>query len=510
MGFLDGLLSGKYTLSNYPLLRGFEKASDVDGIAAGMNIPKRRVDTSDIEMPAPTNPDSRREPVQLSFPSPDDQLEGLSISNMLDMQKISKDFQKAKEGDPGARQRLSSPGLADSVLSMPSKDRTSEGLSAAGLPEARRVGPQEPLGAKPAGGGGVRVSDASFGEGPDTGGKMDWSMLARVLGAGLSDIAGSVGPGKLSQSPIHAMTLEDLRASQLSQLKRRQDMWDDTWKQSQALPSDILTDPRFAGLAQAKAALDKDLQDGKIDNEKNVSVFLTEMARSKKDLEELMLQTETERELEKEQMLGEGRLEQASRQRQLLEERAAAGDLEAQRILRDLKAKEMIQINYQGQDLYLPASEFYRGGMQLDELDRRAQEAEKERIWRGEQNAAELSARAADRSENRKYREAMNDQRRAQQAGAAIGSMIENSARAYAKQDEEGRILNRDEALSKAMVENEAGIVQAAQAAGVEFMPPGGPAGNVYVIQGRTFNASDPKAVSQALSLLYQLTRTDF
>jgi hypothetical protein len=105
------------------------------------------------------------------------------------------------------------------------------------------------------------------------------------------------------------MGVERLREDQMNALKQRHNMWDTAYKHSQELPPEVLSDPRFSSLAAAKAALDKDMLDGKIDNEKNVSLLLTELARHKNELDQISQDSKVKQQIAGETQLLRGREE---------------------------------------------------------------------------------------------------------------------------------------------------------------------------------------------------------
>jgi len=111
------------------------------------------------------------------------------------------------------------------------------------------------------------------------------------LKQGLIGLQGGIG-GYLSAAhpgyrPSEGGIVQRWKDEQMDALKRRHAMWEGTYDMAQKLPSAVLTDPRLSSLASAKQALDKDMMDGKIDNEKNVSNFLTELQRHKADVDAL-------------------------------------------------------------------------------------------------------------------------------------------------------------------------------------------------------------------------------
>jgi len=259
-------------------------------------------------------------------------------------------------------------------------------------------------------------------------------------------------------------------------------MWESTYRGSQELPPEVLTDPKFASLAQAKAALDKDMQDGKVDNEKNVSTFLTEMMRFKTELKEVQQDSAVAQQLDMEGQLQKGR-----------EERGLA------------KPMEKEDYNFDGTPT--TRSEYLR----LSDVRRRDQlDDERARMLAAEQAATRKDI-AGLNAQGR--RDSLDDRDKAR-SSSALGSMVESSLRRYSKPDPEtGEPRPDDQSLAKAFAENAEAIVKAARRNGVEFTLPGEGAAleggdNSYVINGRVFNGDDPAEATEALKLLYQLSRT--
>lgn len=273
-------------------------AMDAGGIAAGMPPLTGGARTAGIPFKAEpgdaaTNPYSKEGMADF----------GTSLSSILDLRRLGQDMEAARAGDPAAKQRVaaaaSSPALSSTgkkkapemggpLLSeikgldvLPTRDMTGAGLSAATLPGARDL-TSKTFDAQP-GGGGVEV--------PEQEQKPNKALGLGIIGDTLINIGNAVGNPRF-QTPTGGyleQVMQQRQQEQMQQLKMRHDLWADAYKQSQELPGEVLTAPEFAGLAQAKAALDKDMADGKIDNEKNVSTFLVEQAKAKVALKDLQL-----------------------------------------------------------------------------------------------------------------------------------------------------------------------------------------------------------------------------
>jgi hypothetical protein len=253
-----------------------------------------------------------------------------------------------------------------------------------------------------------------------------------TLSVGLSDIGNAVGNPRAAFTPQGVeMAKQRLQASQVDQLQRRHAMWDDAHKQSMALPTEIMTDPRFSGLAQAKAALDKDLMDGKVDNEKNVSNFLTELLRSKKDLEDLQLQTGTEHQLEQEKKLSQGRLAQQEAEYADIKARAEAGDPVAQ-----ASFSRMAQpFEHDGQTAWMTPAEQLKFRTEDERWDT-------EQKFREKQLEEQMNLRRAQQVDTDAYRRAMLGDRVSARNAALTRGLYDKAMRRRLTLDRRGNPTN--------------------------------------------------------------------
>jgi hypothetical protein len=232
----------------------------------------------------------------------------MDLTNLVNTLGLTKLFQKAEAGDAEAKKAIQafneSPELTGAAFASPAKPdldvplmqqlpadlptaRTSPGLSSLATVRKR------PEDYAAAGVGG------DFQQAP----KRDWGNLFDKLAVGAEGLANAFTNSRQGYD-VAGGARQRLQASQMEQLKRKHQMWDTAYDASQGLPPEVIRDPQFASLAQAKAALDKDMLDGKVDNEKNVSLFLTELARFKPELDQLSMTSKA-----KLQVAGEGMLQ---------------------------------------------------------------------------------------------------------------------------------------------------------------------------------------------------------
>jgi hypothetical protein len=334
----------------------------------------------------------------------------------------------------------------------------------------------------------------------------------------LTDIANIVGnPRAPVGGALYEQQKEYLRSNQMNQLTKRHQMFDDAFKQSQTLPTEVQTQPGFEALAKAKAALEKDAADGKIDNEKNVSGFLTEMSRARTDLEKLMQQTATTRKLEEEQALEAGRAAQQGQRRTALEEIANNPSeyspeqvRAAQLQLQALKAQDFETRTVGDQELTLSGGDWAKFAMQAErdkaESEQRATDmAGRERMHRESLGASE------------RLRTAALGQRAGQQSAKGAIAGVQASLRrglvALKRQASESPETvepgAEDIVYKKALAENENAIVNAAERSGIQLrrggIDIGGENPNLYVVNGQPFDVTDEEERLEMLGLLVQL-----
>jgi hypothetical protein len=125
---------------------------------------------------------------------------------------------------------------------------------------------------------------------------------------GLSDIFNSFGdPRNAVRGGGYELSKNYLQQEQMQALQRRHEMFADAYEQAKNLPGEIYGDPRFAGLAAAADQVRQSADKGEVDNEKAVSGLLTEVARHKKELEDLVQQSQLTQQMGAEDTLAKHR-----------------------------------------------------------------------------------------------------------------------------------------------------------------------------------------------------------
>jgi hypothetical protein len=206
-----------------------------------------------------------------------DEPQNIQLSNILE---------NAAKGDPGAKDFL--PALADSYKLGPQDSQDPVTLSSgkeitpfdtgmtqgyeSELPEINAI-PEQGI---------SKLEAPAEEEGP----KRDWGTALDKIAVGLADVGSALGSGQRPQGGGYEMSLSRLQADQQQQLSRRQRAWEDAYNSATSLDGELLQQEGMEELAQAHAAILKDLEDGKIDNEKTLSNFLTAKSKYSREIEQ--------------------------------------------------------------------------------------------------------------------------------------------------------------------------------------------------------------------------------
>jgi len=118
-----------------------------------------------------------------------------------------------------------------------------------------------------------------------------------LAGAGIGRLLGGASGGTKFFEGYGGEMIQGIHQQQQEALARRQQAWEDAYKEVGQLPATVYDDPRFKELADAANALRADLGAGKTDNEKSIAAFLMAKSKYRKDLE--MAQAEQEYAMQK-------------------------------------------------------------------------------------------------------------------------------------------------------------------------------------------------------------------
>lgn len=411
----------------------------------------------------------------------------MALTNLIDTLGLRKLFAKAEGGDLRAKEAIKafqdSPELTEVFKKKPVLGGD---IGLAELPPMTMpLGPQRPglssFTSNPTspqnGVGGAFPGASGEGKAPT-----NWGNVASRAGIALSGIAQSLNPRAYNEPGGVQDARQRLQADQMAQLEQRHKMWGLAFDDSQSLPPEVLQDPQFATLAQAKAALDKDMMDGKVDNEKNVSMFLTELARYKPQLDQLSLLSKA-----RNQAAGEGLLQT---------EREKLGVAEAK------------DYNFEGTPV--TRTEYLRNA-----ADRQTRQENNARSEANVKEAAEARRFAAsEAAAARKFAAGEADKDRdiartaaaARQAGITARALINNSAKQYAVPDPENqakRIVTED-SVADAVMANKLGLMEAARNAGINVVDKSMGFGDQRElnVNGKQFG---PDEEEDAMMYIYQL-----
>ena len=464
------------------------------------------------------------------FPKPTAEQEArdADVLSMLGDPKMSKDapklssaFDLKRLGEDLASGKIkNAPGLADQVVGSPkpstkgkgitslaTRDLTGEGLMTRDLPAARNVEGLSGLRELPAaknvegmsgdkpGGGGVEVQDAEGGEEKPP---RDWGNIFARIAVGAGDLGNAFGnPRAAIQGGGYQMAKDRLQQQQVAQLKQRHGMWDQAYTEAQQLPPEVLTNPEFASLAQAKAALEKDMMDGKIDNEKNVSTFLTEKARFGRELEQLGIDTKAQQQLGVEAKLAEGRAAQEAQQTQKMQEILAnptAYSPQEVELARLQMAKREQIYEEDGQQLMMTPTQKAQWDQQkqdrADRLEFQKKQLEVQDAYRRYAADASAGARADAR-----------DATAAGRRAAMFQGALERSITRRMQKDDEGNPVNAEQAFEGGMLEQMPQMINLARQMGIEFLEPDSmalrPEDAQYMVAGQRYDS--PLEAARAL-----------
>lgn len=402
----------------------------------------------------------------------------MPLTNLIDTLGLKKLFQKAEAGDAEAKRAIQafneSPELSGAAFASPGKPdldvplvqqlpsdlpaaRTSPGLSSLAQVSKR----PEDFAAAGVGG--------AFEQGP----KRNWGGIFDKIAVGAEGLANAFTNSRQGYD-VAGGARQRLQTEQMAQLQRRHQMWDTAFSASQQLPAEVLQDPQFSSLAQAKASLDKDMMDGKVDNEKNVSLFLTELARFKPELDTLSAQSRA-----KTQVAGEGMLQK---------EREKAG-----------LALPMEQQSYNFEGSPVTRSEYLKLSSDRKQRaeERKFRLAQLEETIRGRKDVAGINAQIR--------QDALRGQEDARTLGG-VRHLVDSAASQYAEPDPNdpmGKPRVTAGSMVKAVMDNETAIINAAKNMGIQIEEPDVTRGTTdYKVNGKTFPADE---LPDLLMYLYQV-----
>lgn len=299
----------------------------------------------------------------------------------------------------------------------------------------------------------------------------DWGKIAQMASIGFSSLGSALG-GRVKADPgvVNQMMAQQYQQDQQDQLQRRHGMWDLAFKQSQELPPQIIADPKFASLAQAKAALEADMQDGKVDNEKNVSLFLTELARFKPELDQLAIDTKVQQQVGMEGKLQKGR--------------EAAG-----------LAMPMEQQDFNFEGTPVTRTEF----LKLSDIRRQKDEANQTRLDIAKENA---EARKFAASEGAANRAAMMRAQDADRVGSAVRQTFQQNMQRFYKADPfTGEFPEEGKTRQRALVSMKDMLFEGAGRSGYRVQEPNMINGWQWQVNDKTFSP-DEAGTSEMLEYL--------
>lgn len=322
-----------------------------------------------------------------------------------------------------------------------------------------------------------------------------------LVGSGIAALFGGKKAAGDFMQGYAPRAVEQFKLAQAQDLKRRQDMWETTYKDMMELPAEIYGEETFGPLTQAAEALRKDMADGSIDNEKNVSNYLTMKAKYAKELAEFQKQVDLRNEAEKLRNEWDTKSQYVQERRIRAQEIVGAPPGKYSEAEVNAARAELAELDKTERD-YEQRQRYY---------DWQIERAGKEDEYRERADArAERASERADESIGlqRRRTEAMEGRRTTQASSAEILNRIDlgaNLASAEAGRTKDPDtdlitdVLPRERARVDYLVNNPREFVEAALAAGAQWVPGPDDPNRKLMLRGRELNPADGGASAQAV-----------
>lgn len=242
----------------------------------------------------------------------------------LDPQSLSILFKAAQEGNPAAKQVLSGEGQAafnqgQSISPPPTAAQVNAGpqvppapAQPMGSPVATELSPESLAKAEsstpssaPTGSMGLTSVGMPTNQGSQMGRQALGHTVGVLLGSGLARLLSGKKAGSDFARGYGGVALPDLQRKQQEESARTQKIWSDQWEQAQQLPSEVLTDPKFAELRDAVMAMQKDMETGNVANTKTAGNFMMARAKFKDELDKIQARLAVDKEVERANLLSE-------------------------------------------------------------------------------------------------------------------------------------------------------------------------------------------------------------
>jgi len=361
----------------------------------------------------------------------------------------------------------------------------------------------------PSGGGAVSPPPTQGGDEGPRGGIGGWfdknkgDLLKYGVGVGLSGLAQAIGGGRSGARAMRGFNegfLPQMKQQQQVELARRQQAWEDTYQASRDLPPEIYEAEEFGPLTQAAQALQKDMEDGQIDNEKNVSNFLTMQAKYKGEVAEYMRGVELNRKAEELRNTAETQAaitqDLISRAAQELEAAKLTGDparVQAAQMKLDTIARDAQQLEIQRQRAQAEAD---RWNYQREASQREEQRSER-RLEQGDRSL-ELQGRRLTETAGRE-----ETRHRASAVAANLASQVDSAVRQFRDQVAGGGAQpggrSEDQITLEVLMGSEANLRQLGEAVGAQLLDQE----RAIVWHGQRYDLNDPATRADVVRQMY-------
>jgi hypothetical protein len=240
----------------------------------------------------------------------------------MDPQALSLLFSSAQQGNPVAQQALTN--AKEQITPPPTDAQMTVGPSTPppqaqpmGSPIATQLSPESLAKADQGGATGTPTTGAptsgltsigmpTGGKGPPSFGRQAVGhTVGFLLGSGLARLFGGKGAATKFASGYAGVAVPDLQRKQQEDSARGQKIWADQWEAAQALPSEVLTDPKFAELRDAVLAMQKDMENGNVANPKTAANFMMAQAKFKNELDQIKVRMGIDQEIQRANLLAD-------------------------------------------------------------------------------------------------------------------------------------------------------------------------------------------------------------
>jgi hypothetical protein len=293
--------------------------------------------------------------------------------------------------------------------------------------------------------------------------------------------------------------IPQMREQQHAELGRRQSAWEDTYNDMRAIPPEVYADEKFAPLTQAAEALEVDMKDGKIDDEKGYTNFLKLSKEFKGDIAEHMKGIEL--------------ANQAAEARNKWETGQTILAVEEEKLNQQLldpmiTPEQKEQIKWRIKALYGEAANLQMRSETLaaQQAAREQSQANADRSYEQSEERLGLQRRGVESSE--KLTDIRLGQDESRRSASEVVSMLAQQVESTQRQatsaagpygSQSPGSVNEDQLMIQTIMSSEANMKALGEAVGATLIPDQ----KAIVWQGQTYDLSDPNVRDQVVRQMY-------